>query len=98
MANGVRDELVRAQDQWVQLGNPAVPIVAFWDEWIRDFMQYRAQKVRNFVAKWTKEMRLAWGTRTGHEATQVLEITTSLYGLSTDLEIFLDGLHQEPVD
>ncbi|KAF7137044.1 hypothetical protein CNMCM5793_006895 [Aspergillus hiratsukae] len=97
-ANDARTEWARAELAWAAAGNGREPVVEFWDEWLRDFMQNRADRIRKWVQTWTRTMRQYWAVRTGDTATQTLQILSSLYNSASDLSIELDGLHEEPID
>lgn len=61
-------------------------------------MTGRATRIRNWVQTWARDMYRYWAVRTGDVADQTLQALRTLNNLASDLEIDLDGLHQEPLD
>ncbi|KAK2750070.1 hypothetical protein FQN57_004562 [Myotisia sp. PD_48] len=98
-ANEVRAELARAMEAYAQsTGTSSEPLVAYWDEWLRDFLPGIANRARAWVQNWTRQMHQYWAVRTGPVANQAIEILSTFKSLASDLEIDISGLHQEPVD
>ncbi|KXG46667.1 Glycoside hydrolase, superfamily [Penicillium griseofulvum] len=97
-ANDVRTEWARAETEWFAQGNGREQVVAFWDEWLRDFMNGRATRIRNWVQNWARQMYGYWAVRTGNDAIQTLQALRTINSLASDLEMDLDGLYQEPLD
>lgn len=72
--------------------------MAFWDEWLRDFMNGRATRIRNWVQNWARQMNGYWAVRTGDDDIQTLQALRTINSLASDLEMDLDGLYQKPLD
>ncbi|KAH1913703.1 hypothetical protein KXW47_005080 [Aspergillus fumigatus] len=97
-ANDARTEWGRAELAWAAAGNGREPVVEFWDEWLRDFMNHYTGRIKTWVQYWSSEMRKYWAVRTGDTATQTMQILSSLHNSASDLSFEFDGLHEEPID
>jgi len=97
--NDFRNELFRVQEAHNAVpGNAQVDVVAYWDAWIRDDLNFASAGARDFVNARTTQMRQIWGVRTGSEANSVLQILSSLRAAASDMEIITSGLHRERLD